>query len=73
MQAKREKQYNEIMQQYDRAEQSVFAELFAQMVTALEEQPEQDFLGDMFMRLELAVIGMVSFSLRTVCAGCCRR
>lgn len=53
MQAKREKQYNEIMQQYDRAEQSVFAELFSQMVTALEEQPEQDFLGDMFMRLEL--------------------
>ena len=53
MQAKREKQYNEIMQQYDRAEHSVFAELFAQLVTALEEQPEQDFLGDMFMRLEL--------------------
>ena len=39
MQAKREKQYNEIVQQYDRVEQSVFAELFAQMVTALEEQP----------------------------------
>ena len=53
MQAKREKQHNEIMQQYDRAERSIFAELFEQTVMALEEQSEQDFLGDMFMQLNL--------------------
>ena len=46
---KREKQYLETINKYEKAQQDLFPELFAQIVLALDENPEQDFLGKMFM------------------------
>ncbi|KQY83742.1 hypothetical protein ASD24_29485 [Paenibacillus sp. Root52] len=51
---RREANYFKIIHKYSPAEQEVFPKLFAEIVQALEEQPEQDFLGDLFMRLELS-------------------
>ena len=47
-------EYQSIMSRYNEREQMVFSELFALTVNALEENPEQDFLGEMFMLLELS-------------------
>ena len=49
----RENLYTQIIQRYIKAEQAVMPELFDLMVTALDENPDQDFLGEMFMVLEL--------------------
>ncbi len=49
----REKEYLSIINRYPKAEQQIFPELLAKLVEALEEEPEQDFLGEMFMSLEL--------------------
>ncbi|MFQ8898031.1 MAG: N-6 DNA methylase [[Clostridium] scindens] len=43
----------EIIKKYNKQEQEVFPELAAQTVLALEENPEQDFLGSIFMSLKL--------------------
>lgn len=50
---KRESLYLEIIKKYNKQEQEVFPELAAQTVSALEENPEQDFLGSIFMSLNL--------------------
>lgn len=50
----REKEYADTMRRYSENEQKVFYELFALMVDALEAEPMQDFLGEMFMLLELS-------------------
>lgn len=50
---KREALYLEIIKKYNKQEQEVFPELAAQTVLALEENPEQDFLGSIFMSLKL--------------------
>lgn len=49
----REKRYLDIIQKYEPRKQVLFSELFAHMVMALEEDPEQDFLGKMYMDLNL--------------------
>ena len=49
----REERYLTIIGQYSKSEQQIFPELVAILVTALEREPEQDFLGEMFMALEL--------------------
>lgn len=50
---KREALYLEIIKKYNKQEQELFPELAAQTVLALEENPEQDFLGSIFMSLNL--------------------
>ena len=50
----REREYFRIMKQYDEKERMVFPQLLLMMMQALEEEPEQDFLGEMFMMLELS-------------------
>lgn len=50
----REKRYLDIIQKYEPRKQVLFSELFAHMVMALEEDPEQDFLGKMYMDLNLS-------------------
>lgn len=50
---KREQRYHDIIGQYKKSEQAVFPELVAILIQALEREPEQDFLGEMFMALEL--------------------
>lgn len=49
----REKRYLGIIQKYNKQEQALFPELVAHTVMALKENPEQDFLGSIFMDLNL--------------------
>ena len=49
----REQRYLDIIRQYGKSEQQLFPELLGILVMVLEREPEQDFLGEMFMALEL--------------------
>lgn len=49
----REKRYLAIITKYSQEEQNLFPKLVAHVVLALEEDQEQDFLGDIFMELKL--------------------
>lgn len=49
----REERYISIINSYSKSEQALFPELVGILVNSLEENPEQDFLGEMFMGLEL--------------------
>ena len=51
--SQREERYLNIIGRYAKSEQLVFPELMGILVLSLEEEPEQDFLGEMFMALEL--------------------
>ena len=48
----REKEYLQAIGKYTTSEQKLFPTLFSDIVLALDENPEQDFLGDLYMRLE---------------------
>lgn len=50
---KREKRYIDIISQYTPDEQNVFPKMLVTMTDAMEANQEQDFLGEMFMALEL--------------------
>ena len=52
---KREALYLEVIKKYNKQDQELFPELAAQTVLALEENPEQDFLGSIFMSLNLGL------------------
>jgi len=49
----REALYLRTIQKYNKQEQPLFSELAAHTVMALEENPEQDFLGSIYMSLNL--------------------
>lgn len=49
----REKIYLRVIGKYNKEEQQSFPKLFAHLVMALEENPEQDFLGDIYTELGL--------------------
>lgn len=49
----REALYLRLIKKYNKKEQELFPELAAHTVMALEENPEQDFLGSIFMSLNL--------------------
>lgn len=49
----REDLYLQIIKRYNKQEQPLFSELAAHTVMALEDNPEQDFLGGIFMSLNL--------------------
>lgn len=49
----REKKYLKIIHKYNKEEQNIFPELAGLVVLALESNQEQDFLGELFMYLEL--------------------
>lgn len=48
----REQEYIRTIKRYSKREQEGFPKLFALTVEALEAEPEQDFLGEMFMGLD---------------------
>lgn len=50
---RREKEYLQIIDKYKKPEQEMFPKLLCMVVEALEENPEQDFLGELFMALGL--------------------
>lgn len=49
----RESLYLQTIKRYNKQEQPLFSELAAHVVMALEQNPEQDFLGSIFMELNL--------------------
>ena len=49
----REKLYLEIINRYNEQERNLFPELCANVITALESNPAQDFLGSIYMELGL--------------------
>lgn len=49
----RESRYMKIIMKYNKQEQAIFPELAAQTVLSLDENQEQDFLGSIFMELNL--------------------
>lgn len=49
----REEQYMAIVKKYTREELDVFPTLFALIVSGMEEYPDQDFLGELYMELNL--------------------
>lgn len=49
----RSEMYRNIAKRYDAAEMQLFAEMFAEVVVGMEQNPDQDFLGELFMCLEL--------------------
>lgn len=50
----REALYLKRIQKYNKKEQELFPQLAAEVVLALEKNPEQDFLGKIFMELNLS-------------------
>jgi len=50
----REKTYMTLAKRYNSAEMNVFSDMLAQMIVAIDVNPDQDFLGDLFMNLELS-------------------
>lgn len=50
---KREEAYLGIMKKYTPEEQTVFPRLFGLVVRGMDEDPDQDFLGELYMQLDL--------------------
>lgn len=50
---KREKIYLSIAAKHSKKEMDAFAEMYAETVLGLEENPDQDFLGELFMQMQL--------------------
>lgn len=50
--AEREKQWLQVAGQYKQQEIDIFSEMAAQIVMGLEQNPDQDFLGEMYMNLD---------------------
>lgn len=49
----REEMYHKVISKYNEKERMVFPELVADVAAAFEANPEQDFLGSVYMELEL--------------------
>lgn len=52
--AAREQEYAEVAKRYTEDDIKQFAQMLALTVEALEHNPDQDFLGDLFMRFDLS-------------------
>ena len=50
---KREKEYLRIINNYSKKEQKLFPQMFALIVEELEERPNQDLLGELYMMLQI--------------------
>lgn len=50
---KREEMFKSIAGKYTEKEIQIFQQIFAEIVNQLEAEPEQDFLGDLYMQLDL--------------------
>jgi type I restriction-modification system DNA methylase subunit len=49
----RENRYKQIIENYSESEQKVIVKIFAEITDAINENPDQDLLGQLFMELEL--------------------
>lgn len=50
----REKLYGQLAGKYNEKELTCFTKMFSEIVNGMEENPNQDFLGELFMTLELS-------------------
>lgn len=50
---KREEMFKNVAGKYSEKEIQIFLQIFAEIVNQLEAEPEQDFLGDLYMQLDL--------------------
>lgn len=50
---KREEMFRNVAGKYSEKEIQIFLQIFAEIVNQLEAEPEQDFLGDLYMQLDL--------------------
>lgn len=50
---KREEMFRNVAGKYSEKEIQTFLQIFAEIVNQLEAEPEQDFLGDLYMQLDL--------------------
>lgn len=50
---KREEMFKNVTGKYSEKEIQIFLKIFAEIVNQLETEPEQDFLGDLYMQLDL--------------------
>lgn len=50
----REKQYIEVIKTYTKKEQKIISQMFTMLVLELEENPNQDLLGSLYMMLEIS-------------------
>lgn len=49
----REKEYLRIINSYEKKEQKLFSQMFALLIEELEERPNQDLLGELYMMLQI--------------------
>lgn len=49
----RNEEYKRVAKQYTPEDMEVFAQILAEIVNGMEEDPDQDFLGELFMALDL--------------------
>lgn len=49
----REDRYLALVKKYSREDMKIFVEIYAEIVTQMDREPEQDFLGDLYMTLDL--------------------
>jgi type I restriction-modification system DNA methylase subunit len=49
----REDRYLALVKKYSREDMKIFVEIYAEIVTQMDYNPEQDFLGDLYMTLDL--------------------
>lgn len=50
---KREEMFKNVVSKYSEKEIQIFLQIFAEIVNQMEIDPEQDFLGDLYMQLDL--------------------
>ena len=65
----RTKTYQTIVSKYSDAEQNKFAELLAEVIMGMEQNPDQDFLGELYMLCELGNDASGQFFTPTMFAG----
>ena len=63
----RTKTYQTIISKYSDAEQEKFAELLGEVIMGMEQNPDQDFLGELYMLCELGNDASGNFTPYDVC------
>lgn len=69
----REENYRSIINSYREEEREIFSRMLGIVVLALEENPEQDFLGSLYHHLELHQEQKGQFLRLTISVNLCRK
>lgn len=63
----REEMYMQIIRKYTKEEQAIFPEMMGHVINGMEENRVADFIGELYMALDLGSHGNDSFLHRIVC------